>query len=154
MLLAAEDVGDFHEMIVENNCKVIRWNAICFHKHPVANILRFECNCPTNKVFHFIRNIFRNAHTNRMGNDPQLLLLLLLQLSNYGMLPPYIGAAIPDAFCFSRSASKLFCRTETFIGMSTVQHFLRMFRINIETFHLTIRTVWTTDINGLIIIDT
>ena len=67
ILAAAHDVGDAHQMVVNDICKVIRGKTVGFQKHLILELLVFDRNVAERHVVERGRALLRDALTDDKG---------------------------------------------------------------------------------------
>ena len=146
--LAAHDMGDAHQMIVDDIGQMIGWQAIRFHQHLHIDGLVIDLDNPAQRIFKTAGSAFGDDHPYDMGCTSCLAL--------------DGNRVIERAVCrivfrrqFGRSLVRAhrgqFVRcTIAFEGMAIRQQPVAMFGVNACAFRLAIRAVRSADVRAFI----
>ena len=142
------DVGNVHECIVEYDAVVVYRNAIGFDNNKIADFIGVERNVAPYEVVKFQCFILWRLYADNIGTTFGQILLYRFRCKVRTF------AGIDRCFALSHLCFffgfQFFRCAEAIIGFAFSQELVRIFFIEVQPFHLTVRAVRTTYVNAFI----
>ena len=148
MLLCTHYMGHAHQMVVNNNSKIVGRNAIALHNYEIIILIHVEGYIAMNQVMNYYTSFSRNFQTYRIGRTGVNASLNLL------------GSQIAAGTCIAEGlfsltllftlSLQLFRSAEAVICFALINELLAVFSINIKTLRLVVGTIITANLRTFI----
>ena len=152
MLLAANNVRNLHQIVIDHAGKIVRWKAVAFLNDKVAYFTRRKCNFVADNVGNHQRYVLR------YGKADRYVSALSFGLFNIAFAREFFGARIRKglflSFSFFTKRVKLFGGIETVIGLFFIEQLFYVFVIDVHSLRLQIRPVRSACFRPFVPLDT
>ena len=151
MLLSTQNMSHAHQMVIDNNSKVVGRHAVGFYDNKIIELVHIEGYVAMNQVMYGNRALYRNLHAHgiRLACSNTCLNLLSGQVAAGACIAErLLSGTLLFALCLKISSG-----AEAVVSLALFQQLVCIFFINIKTLGLIVRATVAAYLRAFIPVD-